>query len=240
IGAVLVTLAQCPWLRRVVVVDDGSNDETGEVACATAAAEILAPLVGAATPGQQDGVCPAPVNGAGTLFHVIRHTHNAGKAQALITAIAHTEEPYLLMVDADLQGFAPEHLEALALPVARGDVAMTTGIFKGGRLNTDLAHVVAPGLSGQRALTREVWERFLARGDDPEALRYGVEEILEDLVKHGGVSRALVEWRGVTHTTKEEKVGLVAGWAWRLSMYRQVLRARLGADWKALRGQKDE
>lgn len=233
VGAVLVALLDCPWLRRIVVVDDGSADETAEVACATATAAGHPLVISSIAPGSAPGVVPPIDPAAPSLVHVIRHARNGGKAEALITAIAHSEETYLAMVDADLQGFADEHLQILALPVARGEVAMTTGIFKGGRLNTDLAHVVAPGLSGQRAITRAVWDQFLARGEDPEALRYGVEEVLEDLVKHGGVSRKLVDWHGVSHFTKEEKVGLVAGWAWRLEMYRQVLKARLGADWKA-------
>lgn len=231
LGAVLGVLAECPWLPQIIVVDDGSADETTEVAMAVGATDGELPVFLEVAPGLPP---ESLVKDSPSRFLVLRHTKNAGKATALVTGFAYTLRHNLLMVDADLLGFQPEHLADLALPVAEGRVQMTTGIFRGGRLNTDAAHVVAPGLSGQRALTREVWDRFRQLFPDPSVLGYGVEEALEDLIKHHGVSRELVEWRGVSHVTKEEKVGLIKGWEWRLKMFREVLASRIGADWRAL------
>lgn len=231
LGAVLAVLAECHWLRRIVIVDDGSTDETSEAAAATIAACGAQIVLRDVSPNAPAPLA-APSVDAGTRWLLCRHTANAGKATALATGFAQTAASHCLMVDADLLGFQPEHLAALALPVARGEVQMTTGIFKGGRVNTDAAHLVAPGLSGQRAFLRTVWDRFLQHNPDPRELNYGVEEALEDLIKHHGVTRQMVEWSGVSHVTKEEKVGLIKGWEWRLQMYREVLRTRLGADWK--------
>lgn len=231
LGAVLGVLADCAWLPQIIVVDDGSSDETTEVAMAVGATDGEMPVYLEVAPGLPP---EQPLASSNSRFVVLRHTRNAGKATALVTGFAYTERQHLLMVDADLLGFQPDHLADLALPVALGRVQMTTGIFRGGRLNTDAAHVVAPGLSGQRALTREVWDRFRELFPDPAVLGYGVEEALEDLIKHHGVTRELVEWRGVSHVTKEEKVGLIKGWEWRLKMFREVLSSRIGADWRAM------
>lgn len=236
LGTVLGVLADCPWLTQIIVVDDGSADETSEVAQACAATDGPVPPLLEVDPGATRDL---PVDSP-SRWLLLRHTRNAGKATALVTGFAHATTDHWLMVDADLLGCQPEHLVALALPIARGEAQMTTGIFRGGRLNTDAAHLVAPGLSGQRALTRGVWEQFRQRFPDPGTLGYGVEEALEDLVKHHGVTRELVEWRGVSHVTKEEKVGLLKGWEWRLQMFREVLKTRLGADWRARRGSGDD
>jgi len=90
IGAVLAAAAGHPMLSQVIVVDDGSGDDTAAVA------------------GRAAGVT------------VIRLPQNRGKSWALSVAIEAAEAPHLLLLDADLAGLTPAHLTALIAPVADG------------------------------------------------------------------------------------------------------------------------
>jgi glycosyltransferase involved in cell wall biosynthesis len=97
IGGVLAAAAAHPLLAEVIVVDDGSQDGTAEVAAAVA------------------GVT------------VIRMPTNRGKTWALSAGIEAATAPHLLLLDADLQGLAAAHLTALIDPVAggRADVSLS-------------------------------------------------------------------------------------------------------------------
>ena len=134
IGAVLAVLREIHSLAKIVVVDDGSSDETASV---VAQAARLDPRI-----------C------------LVAHVVNLGKGQAIFSGWRAARPEYLLLLDADLIGLTPGHVCQLIEPVIAQSVEMTIGVFKGGQWNTDLSHWLTPWLSGQRcfaaALLQEV------------------------------------------------------------------------------------
>jgi hypothetical protein len=105
---------------------------------------------------------------------------------------------------------------------------MTLGLFRGGRLHTDLAHCATPFLSGQRCLR---WEAFRDTPLLSEA-RYGIEVALSLHAAWRRLSVRSVTLRGVTHVTQTEKHGLVRGYLSYLRMYAEIILhiARLGFE----------
>ncbi|MCS7224309.1 MAG: glycosyltransferase family 2 protein [Armatimonadetes bacterium] len=192
LGEVLRPVTGCPLVRQVVVVDDGSTDETARVA-------------------KDFGV------------EVIQLLINRGKAAAVWVGIKRMKEPIILMLDADLKGLREDHIYDMSLPVAQREADMVLGVFRGGRLWTDLSHFFAPWVSGQRAFRRET----LLELPDLSSLGYGLEAALNKLAKERGWKVKSVILRGVSHVMKEEKVGLLKGLTERGKMYWQVSKGWL-------------
>lgn len=158
IAATVRSAAQIANADLVVVVDDGSSDETGRLAGAAGAVVIRHP--------RNRGKAAAMESGAA---EVERRDGSADEPHAL------------LFVDADLEDSAAETV-ALAAPVLSGAADMTVAILPaqrqagGGhgfvvRLARDgirqaTGFVATQPLSGMRCLTREAFEaaRPLARG----------------------------------------------------------------------------
>lgn len=125
IGAVLKVLRQSTLLNDIVVVNDGSTDDTYNVALS------------------ESGVT------------VITLPRNMGKGAALVAGVRYAEADIVAFFDADLIGLTPHLVDALIEPVADGRADMTIGIFKGGRRRTDWAQTLAPFISGQRVIRSE-------------------------------------------------------------------------------------
>nr|HPL52782.1 glycosyltransferase family 2 protein [Bacillota bacterium] len=85
---------------------------------------------------------------------VIELNENIGKGGAIKAGINKCKTEIILFLDADLIGLTEKHILSLIEPVIENDADMTIGIFKNGRIATDLAQKVSPYLSGQRAIKR--------------------------------------------------------------------------------------
>ncbi|MFO7246440.1 MAG: glycosyltransferase family 2 protein [Thermaerobacter sp.] len=153
--------------------------------------------------------------------YVIELEANVGKGAALKAGIQRADADVYVFLDADLIGLTPEHVEALLEPVLAGRASMTVGRFTGGRVATDLAQVVAPYLSGQRAVRREV----LAGIPNLELARFGVEMALTRHIHRNGIPVEEVLLVGLTHRTKEEKLGLLRGFLARMREYWDIIRS---------------
>lgn len=169
--------------------------------------------------GSSDGTAEA-ARSAGA--EVIVHPRNAGKAQAMLSGVKATAEPLICFLDADLLNVTPAHLRALVNPVVHGEAMATLGVFKGGRAATTLAQSIAPMISGQRCLRRDLLEGFT--GWDA---RFGVETAINAHLKALGVEQLIVEWPGAAQVMKEEKRGFLRGFIARLGMYWDIFRAWL-------------
>ncbi|MCL6595355.1 MAG: glycosyltransferase family 2 protein [Firmicutes bacterium] len=189
IGPIVEVLCATPSLSEVVVVSDGSEDRTAEVARRAGARVIELPF-------------------------------NMGKGAAMREGLRATTAEVVVFLDADLVGLTSEHVAALLEPVLRGQREMSIGLFEGGRALTDLAQAITPNLSGQRAVRR----RLLEQVQDIDAARFGVEIALTRYLKRAGIEPEEVILRNVTHRTKEEKLGLVKGFAARMRMYWEIVR----------------
>jgi len=193
IGSILEVVCSYNRKKRVVVIDDGSEDDT--YACAK----------------------QYPVE-------LIRHNYNKGKGAALQTGIDHVgEADYWLFIDADLINLKHEHLDALLQPLEDDSkIGMTVGMFKrGGKLSVDLAQRFFAILNGQRALSNA----FLQSLPDLSWARFGVEIFLSKIAQYKNIPVIEPILNGLTHHTKESKLGFRRGFPYRLQMYRECLYA---------------
>lgn len=149
---------------------------------------------------------------------VIEIGTNSGKGAAMTAGARQAKEEILLFLDADLEGLKVDHVEALIAPLITGTADMTVGIFVKGRSFTDLAQVVAPQLSGQRAIRKEL---FLAIG--AENSRFEVEVLLTSEARSRGWRVQKVPLANMTHIIKEEKRGLYRGVVARIGMYKDII-----------------
>ena len=98
IAAVLAVAAAHPLVAEVIVVDDGSTDDTAQVAARH-------PRV-----------------------RVISHARNQGKSRAVATGVAAARHELLMLLDADLKGLRADDLSALAAPVLAGRAAVSLSL----------------------------------------------------------------------------------------------------------------
>ena len=190
ISAVLAPLVGCPSVDEVIVIDDGSDDGTAEVA-------------------RQFEI------------RVISLTENRGKAAALDEGVREARNETLLFLDADLVGLKREHVERLIEVYREQQVDMVVGVFTNGRMNTDIAQKINPFASGQRVLSKELWQRAK---ENIEEMDYGIEIALSKLAAKEGWRREKVKLDGVTHILKEEKRGFTKGVIDRLKMYGDMIK----------------
>lgn len=191
---VLDTLAASTCVHEIIVVDDGSLDDTyavikGHPACKTDRVRVL------------------------------QHSPNRGKGAAMRTGAEATDAEVLVFFDADLIGLTPPQVESVIRPVATGRAAMALGVFRGGRGWTTLAQILVPNISGQRAIRRDVFQAIpcLTKAG------YGVELAITNYVLGEGFPIVRVILQDVTHPMKEEKLGFLRGARARMRMYWQML-----------------
>lgn len=190
IGGILSTLCGMDGNMEILVVNDGSLDNTSQVA-------------------RSFGI------------HVIDLEENGGKSHAMRTGILHTTGEAVLFLDADLVGLTHGQVESLILPVQRKEADMTLGLFNAGRGVTDLAQKLAPFLTGQRGVRRDVLEQLT---EEDWISGYGIEIALTRFAKEHGLRVLEVPLENVTHTMKEEKMGLAKGMKARLKMYWEIAK----------------
>jgi glycosyltransferase involved in cell wall biosynthesis len=183
----------CPDCYEVIVVDDGSTDDTSDV-----------------------------VSGfSGTIL--IRLPENKGKSEALAVGVRAASQPVIVLLDADLVGFNALHLALLFDPILADRTDATVGVFRGGRLHTDIAHLAAPFLSGQRGVRASLLKEFPFH----EFTGYEADVGMLRWFKKRGARVEFIPLPGITHVVKEEKRGFVGGLRWRLRMYWDVIRGAL-------------
>jgi glycosyltransferase involved in cell wall biosynthesis len=202
---------------RVVVVIPAYNEAATlpqVIAAARAVPEVDEVVV--VSDGSTDAT-PEVARAHGALC--IELEQNVGKGGAMKAGIDRADADVYVFLDADLIGVTPEHVRALLLPVLRGETEVTIAQLDGGRVATDLASVVAPNLSGQRAVTRRVLQGMSGL----ETTRFGVEIAMKRYIKRQGIPVVRVPL-DISHRTKEEKLGLLRGFLARLKEYWEIVK----------------
>lgn len=100
----------CRYVRDVIVVDDGSEDDTAARA-AHAGAEVIR-----------------------------RHGSDGSKAHAMGVGVDESDASHILFVDADCTGLTGRHLDGVCEPVLGGRAEMSIGAFDYGWLNWVVLH----------------------------------------------------------------------------------------------------
>lgn len=188
LGPVLEAIQQAKLVDEIVVVNDGSTDDTGSVA--------------AGYPGVRALNLPT----------------NKGKGGAMYAGASSTDAEIILFLDADLIGISGDQIDSIVKPVFDGETDMCIGVFRGGRKVTDIAQVITPYISGQRALKRDAFLDIEGIGE----VRSGVEVAITKHFRAHNLAVDTVILEGCTHPMKEEKIGYVKGFAARLKMYYEI------------------
>jgi len=146
---------------------------------------------------------------------------NGGKAAALAAGVTEAKNDTLLFLDADLVGLTTEHVDRLIEAYRDGELDMAIGVFSSGRAQTDIAQKLNPFASGQRVISRRVWDRMTEYVGE---MGYGVEFALSKLAAKENLRKEHVKLEGVTHVLKEEKRGFAKGMADRFRMYGDMIK----------------
>jgi glycosyltransferase involved in cell wall biosynthesis len=194
VAGVLQALCSSEILDEIIVVDDGSVDDTIEIVQQYAKTDQR--------------------------LQVIRHERNKGKGQAILTGWGATSAIYLLLLDADLHELSSSHINALMIPVLEQRADMTLGLFWGGHFFTDLSSWGMPFLTGQRGLRAEI----LSHISQEAASGYGFEVALTIAANQQGFHKHIVPLKGVWHPPSEFHRGGLNGLIWRFRMYGQIIR----------------
>ena len=132
IGSTIVVLKKIPFIKEIIVVDDGSTDNTADEALKQGA------------------------------MKVIRIPQNKGKGEALNIGVAKAKENILFFLDADLRGLEQKHIELLSKPVIRKELDMTIGsVDRGKGINKWRTKYESP-YSGLRVFKKSFWHEIPA------------------------------------------------------------------------------
>jgi glycosyltransferase involved in cell wall biosynthesis len=190
VGAVVEACRACRYVREVIVVDDGSTDDTTDRALAAGA-------------------------------KVIRRDGPGSKAHAMEAGVAESDADGLLFVDADCLGLESRHLEAICAPYIERCTTMSVGWFDYGPWNP-LVLRLAP-TTGERVIPRWVWDAIPPGKLDG----YTIELMINEVIAEGRLTTTARIMDGVTHRTKRDKLGRLAGYRETWRMFWQLVRLPL-------------
>jgi len=196
IDFVLDVVKKVKNISEIIVVDDGSDDRTSEIA-------------------RNKGA------------NVIKLPFNHGKFLAVKKGILQSTGDIVVVLDADLLNLKPEHLIKL-INAVKDIKTVSIAKFIKGRFFTD-HYGAKKHLSGQRGAYRSFWLDFFQEIEnqgltEEKLLKIGfaLEYEMNRFIKIKNYKKVYVEWFGVSHVLKEEKMSL-RGFVQRIKMYYEIM-----------------
>ncbi|ACU75753.1 glycosyl transferase family 2 [Catenulispora acidiphila DSM 44928] len=148
----------------------------------------------------------------------IRNSVRGGKGEAMELAVRSARGDILCFADADLVGLTPQAVTSLVAPVLAGDADMMVGLRWLPRYRIRPLRAVVAKLSGERVLTRSLWNSV------PDRFRSGfqIEAALNMTARRAGLKVGNQLLPGVKQIVKERKRGLLPGLGARFWMSMEV------------------
>ncbi|MDK3018424.1 glycosyltransferase family 2 protein [Pseudodonghicola flavimaris] len=192
LGRVLDVTLAAPQIDEVIVIDDGSTDETAAIATA------------------RTRDCPR--------LRVIRQPRNGGKTRAVAEGLRTARGTFVMFLDSDLTGLTPAHLSQLSQPVLSGAAGASLSLR--GNAPALWQHLGLDYISGERVMPRALMMRELAALD--RLPRFGLEVFMNRLWLEADLAIAVVPWPDVASPMKFEKYGPLAGVKADVGMIRDI------------------
>lgn len=166
--SLLVEARKQGLINEIVVVSDGSSDDTAQVA-------------------KQAGA-----------DHIISYLKNRGKGYAIMSGLEFVKKGDILLLDADLVNLNINHIKDLITAAGETAALMVVGF-----LGDDIRQQIAPHLSGQRIIKRELVDKILQQ--KWENSRYNIEILMNRLTGKIKGKTIMIPLQGLRHTTKGKK-----------------------------------
>ena len=147
----------------------------------------------------------------------------SGKANAMKQGIKNTDADVISFFDADLVGLTKEHISSIVRPIMAGKADMVVGVRgRWGGLPKMIAKIFPLlAIGGERAVKRHILENL------PEEFMHGysVEIGLNFYCRRKNIPVVYADLKGLTMVVKEKKWGLWKGFAGRVKMTMQIIKA---------------
>jgi len=192
IKRVLDVLTTYPKFEEIIVVDDGSDDNTEKIV------------------GNYD-------------VRYVRNPINKGKGYSMDLGVKLAKGDILFFADADVSGLTHQIIDEITEPVLNDEVEMFVGMRERKIYFLNFIMLFVPLLGGERALTKELWEKL----PDYYKHYFRVETGLNFYAKYYGRGFKYKTFAGMTQTIKEKKYGFFKGVKQRWRMILNLLSAQL-------------
>ena len=175
VAGVVNALQECKVIHSIILVDDGSQQETKAVILSLPKKKLI----------------------------ILSLQQNVGKGGAVKLGLRFVNTPFVFLCDADLEGLRPSHIEEIVIPVLEGRAEVCVGLKDTyGSIGKNLRKSLLPLIAGERAmpakLLREVLENELSQ-------KYGLEPVINFHCKSNKLRVVKIILKGVRDKPKYRK-----------------------------------